>query len=279
MKQLVTVLGASFLVAGCLGTPTPLAPGLRGSVGVPHHGVLTDGQELPVRGPGYVRYRARSPHYWGNPRLVAMLQAAAAVVADAHPGGAPLVVGDISARHGGKIPHHRSHRTGRDADLLFYTMTPAGAPVRNPGFLRFDGDLLARLDTQGSFLRLDMERTWALVRELLVASRGDVQWLFVSREIEALLIDYARARGEDPELVWHAETVLLQPGDSSAHDDHFHLRIACRPDEAVAGCEGGGPYWEWLPVLPQLGELTTAEFEAIARDDPLGAWLTKEEHS
>jgi penicillin-insensitive murein endopeptidase len=267
----------AFLVAGCLGTPTPLAPGLQGSVGVPHHGVLTNGEELPARGPGYERYRPRSSHYWGNPRLIATLTTAAAAVAEAYPGGAPLVVGDISGRYGGKIPHHRSHRTGRDADLLFYTTTPAGAPVKNPGFLRFDGDLLSRLDTRGHFLRLDAERTWGLVRELL--SAGNVQWLFVSRKIEALLISYARARGEDPALVWHAETVLLQPGDSTAHDDHFHMRLACTPTEAVAGCEGGGPYWEWLPVLPELGELTAAQFEAIARDDPFETLLTEHERS
>ncbi len=67
-----------------------------------------------------------------------------------------------------------------------------------------------------------------------------------------MVIEYARARGEDPELVWYAESVLLQPGDSASHDDHLHLRIACTPDEAVAGCLGGGPYWPWLPRLPQL---------------------------
>jgi hypothetical protein len=50
--------------------------------------------------------------------------------------------------------------------------------------------------------------------------------------------------------VWHAETVMLQPKDSLPHDDHLHLRTACLPDEAVLGCEGGGPYWPWLPPLP-----------------------------
>ena len=279
MRLRLAATCTSLLAASCLGTPTPLAPGLHGSVGVPHHGVLTNGQELPERGPGFVRYRPRSPHYWGNPRLIATLEAAAAAVAETHPGGAPLVVGDISGRYGGKIAHHRSHRTGRDVDLLFFTTTPAGAPVRNPGFVRFDGDLLAKIDGEGHFLRLDIERTWALVKELLLASHGGVQWLFASRKIEALLIDYARARGEDPELVWHAETVLLQPGDSAAHDDHLHLRLACTPEEAVAGCEGGGPYWEWLPGLPSLGDLTPAYFEAIARDDPFEVLVTEDDHS
>jgi len=92
--------------------------------------------------------------------------------------------------------------------------------------------------------------------------------MFASRDVEALLIDHARARGEDPFLIWRAETVLLQPGDSTPHDDHIHLRIACSPDEELAGCEGGGPRWPWLPVEPALGELDRATLEQIAHDDP-----------
>jgi penicillin-insensitive murein endopeptidase len=269
----------AWLALGCLGTPTPLAPGLRGSVGVPHHGVLTDGAELPVQGPGYVRYRPQSPHYWGNPRLIRALQVAAATVAEARPDGAPLVIGDIAARHGGKIPHHRSHRTGRDADLLFYSTTPAGAAVESSGFLHFDSDGLARLNQQGDFVRFDVERNWLLVKALLCSPHAEVQWMFMSRKLEALLIDYARARGESPALLWHAETVLLQPGDSAAHDDHFHLRIACTPEESVAGCEGGGPRWEWLSALPAAPTLGPAELDAIAADDPLREWTSSRENA
>ena len=56
MKTITLLLAAAPLaLLGCLGTPTPLAPGLRGSVGVPHHGVLTNGVVLPKRGPGFAR--------------------------------------------------------------------------------------------------------------------------------------------------------------------------------------------------------------------------------
>ncbi len=96
-------------------------------------------------------------------------------------------------------------------------------------------------------MRIDLEREWQLVKALVTSREAHVQWLFFARWLEALVIEYARARGEDPELVWYAENVLLQPGDSGAHDDHLHLRVACTPDEAVAGCLGGGPYWPWLP--------------------------------
>jgi len=32
----------------------------------------------------------------------------------------------------------------------------------------------------------------------------------------------------------------------------LHLRIACSPDASVQGCEGGGPYWSWLPPPSEL---------------------------
>ncbi len=266
MRRLACV-GIALGLSGCIGTPTPLAPGLEGSVGVPHNGVLTDGVELPARGDGFVRYRPKGDHYWGNPRLVASIQRAASHVMSELPGGAPLLIGDFSARFGGQIPGHHSHRTGRDVDLLYYATTPSGAPVTSPGFVHFGSDGLAKVGDD-HYIRLDVERQWLLVKTLLGSRDTQVQWMFASRNVEALLIDYARARGEDPELLWHAESVLLQPGDSSPHDDHMHLRIACTPAERLAGCEGGGPYWDWLDPAPVLGDLGNAMLRDIGKEDP-----------
>jgi len=264
-------LGAALGAAGCLATPSPLVPGLAGSVGVPHHGVLTGAAELPAQGPGFVRYRPRGTNHWGLPRLVAAIERAAAAVDREHPGGAPLVVGDLSARHGGRLPGHRSHRTGRDVDLLFYATTPAGAPVRSPGFVAFGPDGLAPIPNEDAFVRVDLDRNWRLVRALVTDELAATQWLFVSRDLEAMLIDHALARGEPLDVVWHAEAVMLQPSDSAPHDDHFHVRLACTAAEAVAGCEGGGPHWEWLPPLPLLPPLSLEELAAIGRGDPVPA--------
>ncbi len=241
-------------LAACTNTPSPLAPGFEGGVGVPHLGVQTGALELPRRGPGFARYRPRSPHYWGQPRLVGALQRAAARVHAEFPGGKPLLFGDLSGQHGGKIPHHNSHRTGRDVDILWYVTTPAGAPVLSPGFVNVGGDGLAQLGSD--FIALDVPRVWALIKALLQDPEASVQWMFCSQAIEALLIDYARSRGEADALVWYAETVLLQPRDSASHDDHIHMRFACSPAELARGCAGGGPYWEFLPgeLPPELSD-------------------------
>jgi penicillin-insensitive murein endopeptidase len=262
------VTATVLLATGCFATPTPLAPGLHGSVGVPHHGVQTGAKELPRSGPGFVRYRPFGSAYWGRPALVDAIERAAARVAEDMPGGAPLVLGDLSARSGGRVPRHNSHRSGRDADLLWYLTTPAGAPVKNPGFIQVLSDGLAVVPETGDYLRLDVPRQWALLKALLTDPTVEVQWLFCSAPVEALLIEYARARGEPPALVWHAETVLLQPGDSLAHDDHIHMRVACTPEEMIAGCQGGGPHWEWLEPMPRLAELDDWLYD-VAADDPM----------
>jgi penicillin-insensitive murein endopeptidase len=264
----VSLVLASLLAAtGCMGTPTPLAPGLRGSVGVPHNGVLTDSAELARQGAGFRRFRAASPVYFGLPRLVRAIERAAASVDAQFPGGPPLVVGDLSARSGGRIPRHNSHRSGRDVDLLFYVTSPSGIPFENPGFFPLEADGLVRFP-DGRYGLLDLPRQWHLVRALLLDPEIDVQFLFMSGSLEARIIDYALAKEDDLELLWHAQTVMLQPGDSLPHEDHVHMRIACRPSEAAEGCEGGGPHWPWLEPLPAPFDVDAALLSAIGREDP-----------
>jgi penicillin-insensitive murein endopeptidase len=249
LAHLAWVAALSACASGCIGSPSPLSPAFHGSVGLPHQGSLTGAAALPDRGVGFQRLR-KDGVKWGNPRLVNAITHAAGAVAERVPGTPPLVVADLSDRFGGKVPRHRSHRTGRDVDLLFYAMTPDGRPERATGFVRFGPDGLGKAGRR-HWQRFDVARQWELTKALIEAPDAHIQWIFCARWLEAMIIEWALAKGEDPELVWHAEVVLKQPGDSAPHDDHFHVRLACTPDESVAGCQGG-PRWPWLPRLPVL---------------------------
>ena len=239
---------AMAFVAGCGRAPTPLAPQMGGSIGMPHRGVLTGAVELPREGEGYkwlVR-EGRDDRHYGIPRFVGAIERAAAKVAKERPGGV-LGIGDLSTKTGGgPLLPHLSHRTGRDADLLLYVVTLEGAPVESPGFIHVENDGLAWDEKGKRFLRFDVERQWLLVKALVEDPEARIQWIFASRNVRALLVDWARARGESPDTIVRAMEVMLQPQPGGAHDDHVHIRTACTPAEVVAGCEPTGPKREWI---------------------------------
>jgi penicillin-insensitive murein endopeptidase len=254
------------LVAGCARAPSPLVPQFEGSIGMPHCGVLAEGAELPRNAPGIAWLRGNDRH-WAAPRFVAALERAAAKVA-AEREGPPLVVGDLSVRHGGRLSEHMSHRTGHDVDLLLFVTTLSGAPVRSPGFVRFDADGLAWDETHQRFLRFDVERSWLLAKALVEDDEARVEWIFLSKPLQGLLLEWARARGEPLETIRRAELLLLQPGPpAEAHDDHFHVRTTCDPSELARGCEPTGPVRDWIrdlnaraaPLLPEDDAAVAAE--------------------
>jgi len=273
----LTALTALTGLAGCARAPSPLAPHYAGSIGMPHRGVLTKATELAPEGNGY-RVLAPNDRHFGTPRFVATLKRAAAAVASERPGGT-LVIGDISAKHGGKISSHSSHRSGRDADLLLYMTTLEGAPVAPTGFVHVGNDGLAWDDEQKRFLRLDVEREWLLVKTLLEDREARVQWLFVSTAVESMLLEWARARGESGETLARAMDAMTQPPPpAQSHDDHVHVRTACDPDEVAAGCEPTGPVRPWIVAVDQARAADVPSTIELVQDlarplDPLGPAL------
>lgn len=252
---------AALAVNGCARAPSPLAPQIGGSIGRPNRGILTDAVELPPEGDGFKWLRNDDRHY-GLPRFVKALERAAATVARERP-GAMLSVGDLSIKTGGRLLPHFSHRTGRDADLLFYMTTLDGAPVESPGFIRVGADGLAWDEKGKRYLRFDVERTWLLVKTLVEDPEARVQWVFAHRNIEAILVQWARARGEPGETIARAMDVLLEPNPGGAHDDHLHVRTACSPAELAAGCEHTGPVRPWIAALDRAAPELPTDLELV----------------
>ena len=215
------------------------------SRGSPANGWLNRSARLRSEGIGYrvLRTEAEGGRAHATPRLVAMIERAGRFVANHAPGGPPLRVGDLSARRGGAIERHRSHRNGRDVDLLFFARDDDGHSVVSEGFVRYGGDGVS-LDP-GLPLHFDVRRNWLLVEALVRDPRAGVVWVFCADRLRPMLLQYARSQGVDAEVVARAEALLHQPGDSAPHDDHFHVRIACTPHERAAGCSDGGPLQWW----------------------------------
>ncbi|MFO0677401.1 MAG: penicillin-insensitive murein endopeptidase [Polyangiaceae bacterium] len=255
------------LASGCARVPSPLTPNVAGSVGLPHRGVLTGAERMPSSGPGF-RFLRDDDRHFATPRFARVLARAASRVDSLRP-GATLVLGDLSRKDGGRLLPHLSHRSGRDADLVFYATTVDGAPVVAPDFVHYGRDGLAWDPSKKRFLRLDVEREWLLVKTLLEDPEAEVQWLFVSRDVRALLLEWAVARGEPTETLYRAAESMVQPEPGGVHDDHVHVRVACSREEWERGCERSGPLRPWSTSGPAFEEPPSDEELALSLLVPL----------
>src|SRR5438105_10128197 len=94
------------------------------SVGAPWDGALRDAARLAEGEAYHVR---RSSRAFGTRSTVELIERVVNDARDQFPDQHTLAIGDLSAEHGGPISEHRSHQSGRDADIgLFYQQQPDG---------------------------------------------------------------------------------------------------------------------------------------------------------
>ncbi|MCB9787469.1 MAG: penicillin-insensitive murein endopeptidase [Deltaproteobacteria bacterium] len=181
------------------------------SVGRANAGWLING----VRLASSPRIASRPQTNWGTPETIQGIEAAVEAV-HARFGSAPrLIVGDISKEGGGRLRPHRSHQSGRDADIGYFLKKGGQSTY----FAPFDlGDL-------------DVPRTWTFIAALLAS--GDVEYIFIDRAVQAPLRAYAAQHGK---LSGGKLDQLFSPtsGRKSAatiirhargHRQHMHVRF------------------------------------------------------
>ena len=167
--------------------------------------------------------RGSRSNVYGHPALVKMLHRSARDLARSARGSV-MLVGDLSSRAGGALAKHVSHQSGRDADVGFFAVDAKGKSVKLDRFVAFKGDGTA---ADGSKLRFDDWRNWLLVQGWLRDHRAHLQHIFVSKALRRRLLSFARADKRYRKRALAAAKLLLEPTDSSSHNDHFHVRIAC----------------------------------------------------
>ena len=240
MIKVVILLSLSLF--GCAQVTAPRGGSL--SMGHPARGTLSGASALPDRGTGFVRARPGEGTRFGTEELVGAITRAARSVSRTFGGRVPLVVGDLSSRFGGQHPRHGSHRTGRDADLLFYAKSIDGRAIRGSGWFAFGRHATAFGHPRAPVI--DLPRNWHLVRTLLRDRQARVQWLFCSDDVKTRLLRYATANEPLAEVIARATWVLHQPSVGNPHRDHFHLRVGCSEAQSALGCIDGAPRWPWL---------------------------------
>jgi LysM repeat protein len=157
---------------------------------------------------------------YGTERVVNLLSAAAAEVVARWPRTPDLVVGDLSYKNGGSMYPHKSHQSGRDADISFY----------HRGNVQLGNFEVMTAET------FDARKNWHFFKTLI--DTGEVQFIFVNHYLQKELYEYARSIGYTKKQL---EPILQYPRSkhtpvgtirhATGHDDHSHIRFTCGPHD------------------------------------------------
>ncbi|HEY8376232.1 MAG TPA: penicillin-insensitive murein endopeptidase, partial [Nannocystis sp.] len=186
------------------------------SIGSPNRGKLRNGMPLP-EGPGW-RLRVHRPRTYGTVPTISALVEAFEDFYNRYPDGPKIRVGELARRTGGRVPPHRSHRTGRDIDI--------GYIFRGID----DGEHRWQYMNVHNF---DAEKNWALIQELL--ETGKVQTIYISKKLQKLLHKEAQKHLSEEQLAALFEYPRTPQSPYATiqhwrgHSNHMHVRFICEP--------------------------------------------------
>lgn len=192
------------------------------SVGHPNEGWQVRAKKLRNSDFLKVRSGCRNNAY-GHPALVLMLERTARDIAAAQRGSV-MLVGDLSRKTGGPLYGHRSHQSGRDADIGFFMIDKRGRAENSKRFRSFGADGKAK---DGSGYVFDDYRNWLLVKSWILDKRAGISHIFISHELRRRLLEFAARHPKAKPYVAEAAALLKQPEQGEDHSDHFHVRISC----------------------------------------------------
>jgi penicillin-insensitive murein endopeptidase len=178
---------------------------------------------------------------YGTPTLVGLLERTARAMGQNDP-TVRVLVGDLSAKSGGRISGHASHQSGLDVDVALFYKDADGNPFVPTRYITLNEQGASEDGT----IRLDSDRMWRFTELLLRDAEADVQYIFLYKPLIVLTLEAGRRAGAHQEMLRRAETVLTQPGDSSPHAEHMHIRIYCPRDDEEKLCQTTGPVRDWV---------------------------------
>lgn len=231
-----------------------LSPSVSTSIGSPGAGEVRGAVALPDQGPGF-RFNERRPYAarFGTVELVQALINAAA----AGPAQDVVVVNDLGLENGGPIRQHGSHQSGRDVDVLFFSVDMKGKPVPSVGVpvdpkgrgIDFKDLAVASDDVN---LRFDAKRTWRFMASLIEATGTDLQRIFIVEHVRTMLLAEAERVKAPKRIKERFEMITCQP--ETPHDDHMHVRWFCSAEDIGAGCIDSSPMMPFRrQALKKLG--------------------------
>ncbi|MCP4902139.1 MAG: LysM peptidoglycan-binding domain-containing protein [bacterium] len=179
------------------------------SIEEPTNGLLVDGEQLTSGDLWFVR---DPDDAWATQETIHSIQVAIKRVNHQYPGSYRVCIGDLSGERGGPLDRHLSHQSGRDVDIGWYFVDGPRTYLES-----------------GMSSRLDVERSWALIRVLITS--GGVDVILIDRAILKRLYRFASSSGGEGS--WLDSVFQVAGGGSQAlirhapgHRNHFHVRFS-----------------------------------------------------
>lgn len=141
---------------------------------------------------------------YGKPELLQTLELSAEYMHRYY--GTALVVGDLSSARGGRLPPHKSHRRGLDADVGIYWHQEGWYENKY-------GRLKGKLEEQ------TLAINWDFIKVLQDA--GDIDYVFWNRRYISAMKNYVLSNCGKAEWEQYGKVLHHEPG----HTDHFHVRV------------------------------------------------------
>ena len=211
---------------------TPGEEQMAFSIGDTRDGYLINGQTLPAPS---LLLRQLPVQYergivYGTPNLIKILVDTARTMEKKYP-GTIMYLGNLGLKEGGDIPYSVSHNAGRDADIAFYLTDSNGNQVHPNNMYKVGARMIAH-SPEGE-LTFDVDKNTSLIETLLTHPKIHIQFIFAAKHISSAVQKELVRRGASEELLARFENSVQ---NQAAHNDHFHIRIYCSPEDICAGC-------------------------------------------
>ena len=189
------------------------------SVGRPNRGSLKHGVHIDPDGDGLGKGYAVSMHrpdLWGTPELVQLVKQCGAYYRRYFSRKyAPIPIGDLSSRKGGRLKSHKSHQSGRDVDVGFMRKKPL-----SKGYFK-----------NTSPRQMNMYAQWVVLKCFLDSPQ--TQMIFIERSLVRALKKYVKRIYKKRKKKLTKYLSFFPGGKNKAiypdkvHKSHMHVRIAC----------------------------------------------------
>ena len=187
------------------------------SIGRANDGRLVNGEELPEHRMYDIRSSRRA---WGTNETISNIVGAFDHLRSVHRNAPVLDIHDLSYEEGGRISDHRSHQSGRDADIGYYH------------------DECEETCEYTSFRagNMDLELNWSIIHYWL--DNDLVEYIFIDYSYQEVLYEYAEDHGASERQLraWFqyprgrntARGIIRHERN---HRDHMHVRFGCSSED------------------------------------------------